>query len=196
MPSFLAPEDTSAPAGAQSPELGHKGDVWSLGVLLFTLLTGELPFTLSTEVKEKHVNRIRARVCQARRHTTTPTNTLCVVGRHCVVGVRASEPCRTKRLLRCSSYGLVTHVLPFSQRIGRRAAKPIQRLASTRLAPVQGTFVEPAVKAFERLPSDVKHLLQCLLARNPQERPDAWQVCAALDCCCMVSAQLQSHTYC
>lgn len=61
--SFLAPEHDMANA---PPAVGEKADSWALGVLLFTLLTGELPFTLSTEVKAKHVERIRARACQVR----------------------------------------------------------------------------------------------------------------------------------
>ena len=70
-PSFLAPErDAGTVPGGARPRPPHpeKADSWSLGVLLFTLMTGELPFVLATEVQAKHVGRIRTRVRQV-RHT-------------------------------------------------------------------------------------------------------------------------------
>jgi hypothetical protein len=41
---------------------------------------------------------------------------------------------------------------------------------------VQAVFVEPATKAVERLPADVRHLLDSLLAPNPGNRLDSIEV--------------------
>jgi serine/threonine protein kinase len=101
VPSFMPPEQQVSRVSAivSTPE----ADSWAIGFLLFLLLTGELPFTLSTELKAKHVSRISARIRD-------------------------------------------------------------------------GTFVEPAVKAMDRMPAGARNLLESLLSLHPAKRLDPWQV--------------------
>lgn len=65
-PSFVAPERQRAGDAPETLQASEATDCWNLGVLLFLLLTGEMPFTLATERKQKHLPRIRMRVCQVR----------------------------------------------------------------------------------------------------------------------------------
>jgi serine/threonine-protein kinase len=67
--TVLGSADYIAPEQAQSLETGEAGDVYSLGVVLYELLTGELPFTGPgfVSVAMKHVNEPPPRVRSRRR---------------------------------------------------------------------------------------------------------------------------------